>query len=236
MTKPETRELQKNKLGMEETKQIKRDHLKSSEDRWNSTTRTMETDNMDETVSSLVSEIVQQSVSDLNELMQLVKHWEADERVTSHTDDSVTGCSTQQKTEEYLTWFFDQRRTFAENLSDEENKEVKMVPAKITAKGLPYLSTISENKRKSSSTSSPSSISAILELTNVAVAQGTEQADWTLESTDSDSKAEQSVEPTLLKRLKKTWSNWFGRKKNNEDGSVSESQEDEDIKDRKSVS
>ncbi|KAF3703412.1 hypothetical protein EXN66_Car019100 [Channa argus] len=174
----------------------------------------METDNMDETVSALVSEIVQQSVSDLNELMQLIKHWEAEERVTSHTDDSATGYSTQQKIEEYLTWFFDQRRKFAEHRWDEENKEVKMVSTKFPTKKPDTLEEVCV--REAEPTSSLSTISE----------------DNRSSSSDSVTMAEQPAEMTFFKRLKKTWRKRFGRKKNNEVGSVSESQEEKDTKDR----
>ncbi|KAF3703411.1 hypothetical protein EXN66_Car019099 [Channa argus] len=106
----------------------------------------METDNMDETVMPLVSVIVQQSATELNELMQMIKHWDIEEHATSRTDDSATGCSTQQKIEEYLNLFFDQRRKFTKHHCDEENKEVKMVSTKITTKRPPYLSTIPEEQ------------------------------------------------------------------------------------------
>ncbi|KAK2859294.1 hypothetical protein Q5P01_003914 [Channa striata] len=192
---------------MEETKQINQDHPKTSKGR--------QADNMDETVSSLVSEIVQQSASDLNELMQLIKNWDAEERAASQTVDSAAGCSTQQNIEEYLTWFFDQRRKFAEDHWDENNKLTTKSPDRLDevifvteAESSASLSTISDNNRNSNA-SSPCSTSAISEVT----------------------KAELPARTTMFKRMKTTWRKRFGRK-NNEVGSLSESQEDEDNKDR----
>ena len=167
---------------------------------------------MDEMADQFVSEILEQTALNVNELLQKIQRWEVEERARSDdgTKDSSDGCYTQQKVERHLGKFFGMRRVFAEHREDVQKDEditcqsssLTILEESMTPRSSSWMSIPNSDTSEVVALDSLSTTTAITEADQMLVSQVTDEAVTECTEAESASKAKKPAGKSFFKRLK----------------------------------